>query len=86
MDALIKESRPITLNEIAFTVGISYDSGFVIVNDNLSYHKAYARWVPSELNKKHKWTSLRMSAGCKELSRVANHVSTIMNHTLNDRV
>jgi len=36
MDALITESRWITDNEIALTVGITYDSSFAIVND-ISY-------------------------------------------------
>jgi hypothetical protein len=43
VDALIKESKQITVSEIGLTMGISYRSAFALIHDHLGYHKVCAR-------------------------------------------
>jgi hypothetical protein len=46
VDALSKENRRITVNEIALTLSIISGSAFAIVHDDVGYPRVCARWVP----------------------------------------
>ena len=48
VDALIKENRCITINELAESLGVSVGSAAKIM-DTLGYSKVCARWVPKQL-------------------------------------
>ena len=52
-DALIKENRRITIDELAESLGVSSGSAVKIM-DTLGYSKVCARWVPRQLTKAHK--------------------------------
>ena len=62
-DALIKENRRITINELAESLGVRARS-VVKVMDTLGYSKVCARWVPRQLTKAHKQSRLE---ACSEL-------------------
>ena len=62
-DALIKENRRITINELAESLGISAGSAVKII-DILGYSKVCARWIPKQLTETHK--QFRLEA-CSEL-------------------
>ena len=52
-DALIKENRCITINELAESLGVSAGNAVKIM-DTLGYSKVCARWVSRQLTKAHK--------------------------------
>ena len=51
-DALIKENRRITINELTELLGVSARSALKIM-DTLGYSKVCARWVPRQLREAH---------------------------------
>ena len=57
-DALIKENRRITIDELAESLGVSAGSAVKIM-DTLSYSKACARLVPRQLTEAHKQSRLK---------------------------
>ena len=62
-DALIKENRHITINELAESLAVSAGSAVKIM-DTLGYSKVCARWVPKQLTEAHKQSCLE---ACSEL-------------------
>ena len=52
-DALIKENRRITINELAESLGVSTGSAIKIA-DTLGYSKVCARWVQRQFTEAHK--------------------------------
>ena len=56
-NALIKENRRITINELAESLGVSAGSAVKIVN-TLGYSKVCARWVTRQLTEAHKQSCL----------------------------
>ena len=56
-DALIKENRRITVNELAESLGVSAGSAVKII-DTLMYSKVCPRWVPRQLTDTHKQSCL----------------------------
>ena len=60
-DALIKENRRITINELADSLGVSAGSA-VKTMDTLGYSKVYARWVLRQLTEAHKQSRLEASS------------------------
>ena len=56
-NTLIKENRPITINELAESSGVSERSAVKIM-DTLGYSKVCARWVPSQLTEAHRQSRL----------------------------
>ena len=62
-DALIKENRCITINELAESLGVSAGSAVKIM-DTLGYSNVCARWVPRQLTKPYKQFRLK---ACSEL-------------------
>jgi len=48
-EAIVKENRHITVNEIAAHMDMSHGSAHHIIHDVLQFHKVSARWVPSQL-------------------------------------
>ena len=56
-DALIKENRRITINELAESLGVSA-GGSAKIMDSLGYSKVCARWVPRQLPEAHKQSRL----------------------------
>jgi len=48
-EAIVKENRRVTVNEIAAHQGMSHGSAHHIVHDVLQFHKVSARWVPRQL-------------------------------------
>ena len=49
VEAIVKENRRITVNEIATHMDKSHGSAHHIVHDILQFHKVSARWVPRQL-------------------------------------
>ena len=49
VEAIVKENRRVTVNEIATHLEMSHGSAPHIVHDVLQFHKAFARWVPIQL-------------------------------------
>ena len=49
VEAIVKENRRVTVNEIAAQMDMSHGSAHHIVQDVLQFHNAYARWVPRQL-------------------------------------
>ena len=86
-DALIKENRHITINELAESLGISARS-VVKVMDTLGYSKVCARWVPRQLTKAHKQSRLEACSELLEyfhsdktfLQRIATEAETWVHH------
>ena len=62
-DALIKEYRHITINELAESSGVSIGSAVKIM-DTLGYSKVCAKWVPRQLTEAYKQSCLE---ACSEL-------------------
>ena len=62
-DALIKENRCITINDLAKSLGVSAGSAVKIM-DTLGYSKVCARWVPRQLTEANKQSRLET---CSEL-------------------
>ena len=66
VEAIVRENRQVTLNEIAASLNISHGSAHHIVHDVLQFHKVSARWVPRQLTPELK--DRRIDA-CEELLR-----------------
>ena len=49
VEAIVKEYRRVTVNEIAAHLDMSHGSAHHIVHDVLQFHKVSARWVPRQL-------------------------------------
>jgi len=49
VEAIVKENRRVTVNEIAAHLDMSHGSAHHIVHDVLQFHKVSARWVPRQL-------------------------------------
>jgi len=49
VEAIVKENRRLTVNEIAALLDMSHGSAHHIVHDVLQFHKVSARWVPRQL-------------------------------------
>jgi len=49
VEAIVKENRRVTVNEVAVHMGKSDGSAHHIVHDILQFHKVSARWVPRQL-------------------------------------
>jgi hypothetical protein len=49
VEAIVKENRCITVNEIAAHMDMGHGSAHHIVHDVLLFHKVSARWVPRQL-------------------------------------
>jgi len=49
VEAIVKENRRLTVNEIAAHLNMSHGSAHHIVHDVLQFHKVSARWVPRQL-------------------------------------
>ena len=60
-DALVKENRRITINDIAKSLGVSAGSAVKIM-DTLGYSKVCARWVPRQLTEANKQSCLETSS------------------------
>ena len=73
-DALIKENRCITINELAELFRVSAGSAVKIM-DTLGYSKVCARWVPRQLTKAHKQSSL---VACSELLEYCHSDKTFL--------
>ena len=62
-DELIKDSRRITINELAGSLGVRLGSAVKIV-DTQGYSKVCARWVPRQLTEAHEQSCIKT---CSEL-------------------
>ena len=49
VEAIVKENRRVTVNEIATHLDMSHGSAHHIFHDVLQFHKVSARWVPRQL-------------------------------------
>jgi hypothetical protein len=49
VDAVVKENRRLTVNEIAAHMDMNHGSAHRIVHDVLQFHKVSERWVPRQL-------------------------------------
>ena len=49
VEAILKENRCITVNEIAARLDVSHGSAHHIVHDVLQFHEVSARWMPRQL-------------------------------------
>ena len=49
LEAIVKENRGVTVNEIVTRLDMSHGSAHCIVHDVLQFHKVSARWVPCQL-------------------------------------
>jgi len=49
VEAIVKENRRVTVNEIAARLDMSHGSAHHIVHDVLQFHKVSTRWVPRQL-------------------------------------
>ena len=65
-DALIKENRRITINELPESLGVSAGSAAKIM-DTLGHSKVCARWIPRQLTEAHKQSRLE---ACSETSGI----------------
>jgi len=52
VEAIVKENRGVTVNEIAAHMDKSHGSAHHIIHDILQFHKVSARWVPCQLTAK----------------------------------
>ena len=73
-DALIKENRCITINELAESLGVSAGSAVKIMG-TLGYSKVCARWVPRQLTEAHKQSYLE---ACSELLEYCHSDKTFL--------
>ena len=73
-DALIKENRRITINELAESLGVSAGSAVKIM-DTLGYSKMCARWIPRQLTEAHEQSHLEV---CSELLEYCHGVKTFL--------
>ena len=49
VEAIMKENRRVTVNEIAAHLDMSHGSAHHIVHDVLQFHKVSAKWLPRQL-------------------------------------
>jgi len=49
VEAIVKENRLVTVNEIAAHLDMNHGSAHLIIHDVLQFHKVSARWVPHQL-------------------------------------
>jgi len=49
VEAIVKENRCVTVNEIAAHLDVSHGSAHHIIHDVLQFHKVSARWEPHQL-------------------------------------
>jgi len=49
VEAIVKENRLVTVNEIATHLDMSHGSAHHIIHDVLQFHKVSTRWVPRQL-------------------------------------
>ena len=49
VEAIVKENRRITVNEMAARLDMGHGAAHHIVHDVLQFHKVSARWVPRQL-------------------------------------
>jgi len=49
VEAIVKENRRVTVNEIAAHMDMSHGSAHHIIHDVVQFHKVSARWVPRQL-------------------------------------
>jgi len=49
VEAIVKENRRVTVNEIAAHLDMSHGSAHHIIHDVLQFHNVSARWVPCQL-------------------------------------
>jgi len=49
VEAIVKENRCVTVNEIAAHLDMGHGSAHNIVHDVLQFHEVSARWVPRQL-------------------------------------
>ena len=73
-DALVKENRRITINELAESLGVSARSAAKFM-DTLGYSKVCARWVPRQLTEAHKQSRLE---ACSELLEYCHSDKTFL--------
>ena len=73
-DALIKENRRITINELSESIGVTAGNAVKIM-DILGYSKVCARWVPRQLTEAHK--QFRLEA-CSELLEYCHSDKTFL--------
>ena len=73
-DALIKENRRITINELAESLGVNAGSAVKIM-DILVYSKVCARWVPRQLTEAHKQSRLE---ACSKLLEYCHSDKTFL--------
>ena len=67
-DALIKENRCITINELTESLGVSAGSAVKIMN-TLGYSKVCAKWVPRQLRETRKQSRLEACSDLLEYSQ-----------------
>jgi histone-lysine N-methyltransferase SETMAR len=60
-DALIRENRRISVEDLSSELDVSIGSAHKIVTDVLKYHKLCARWVPRMLTDEHKMNRVQTS-------------------------
>jgi len=64
VEAIVKENRHVTVNEIAAYMDKSHGSAYHIVHDILQFYKVSVRWVPRQLTAELKE---RRADPCQEL-------------------
>jgi len=64
VENVIRESRHVTVKEMASLLDISVESGHLIIHDELKFRKVCARWVPKRLTSEMKDRSVD---ACQEL-------------------
>ena len=65
VEAIVKENRRVTVNEIAAHLDMGHGSAHHIVHDTPQFHKVSARWVPYQLTAELK--ERRVDDVCQEL-------------------
>ena len=73
-DALIKENRRITINELAESLRVSAENAVKIMN-TLGFSKVCARWVPRQLTVAHKQSRVE---ACSELLKYCHADKTFL--------
>ena len=73
-DALIKENRRITINELSESIGVTAGNAVKIM-DILGYSKVCARWVPRQLTEAHEQSRLE---ACSELLEYCHSDKTFL--------
>ena len=73
-DALIKENKHITINELAESLGVSAGSAVKIM-DTLGYLKVCAKWVPRQITEAHQQSHL---VACSQLLEYCHSDKTFL--------